>query len=103
MWWPFKRSPATDGEPFRFPHERVAEQAAEQIEVLRAWRAVGEEFEYLGRRMAVVRHSVVESWPGSYWIYMKPELTARYADDRGEIHTIVFGGEEALQLAQLRK
>ena len=96
MWWPFAKKPEVKQEG---PSE--LEQAEARVSVLRAWCDVGQEFEYLGRRMMVVKHSRLDMAPGIYFPLLRlvPELHARYADDHGQLHTLVLSESEALALA----
>jgi hypothetical protein len=96
MWWPFakKAEPKEQG-----PSQWELDEA--RIAALRAWRAVGQEFEYLGRRMVVAKHYSVDLTPSLHFPSMRlvPEVHARYADDRGEVHTLVLSEAEVLALA----
>ena len=95
MWWPFaKKAEVQQKGPSEW------ERAEARVAALRAWRDVGQEFEYLGRRMVVVKHSRMETWPGLHFptLHLVPELNARYADDHGELHTLVMSEAEALAL-----
>jgi hypothetical protein len=51
--------------------------------------------------MVVVKHSRLEIWSDHPFptIHLVPELCARYADERGEIHTLVLSEQEALAIA----
>lgn len=90
--WPFKRKQTEEPQgPTKY------EKALARVEVLRRWRAVGEEFEYLGRRMVVVSHSRLEVWVDAE-LNLVPEVRARYADDRGQIHELVLSEAEVLAL-----
>lgn len=99
MWWRFwKRTEAAETVEAK---PDIWANNQKLIEILRSWRDVGQEFEYLGRRMVVVSHSVLDTWPDYPFprLYIKPELKARYADNRGEIHTLIFSEAEAMMLA----
>lgn len=96
MWWPFekKTEPKEQG-PSQFELDEAS------IAALRAWRGVGQEFEFLGRRMVVAKHYRVDFTTDLYGgsVRMVPEVHARYADDRGEVHTLVLSEAEAFALA----
>jgi len=95
MWWPFaKKQEVQQKSPSEWG------QAEERVAALRAWRNVGQEFEYLGRRLVVVEHSRVEIGPGFHFPTLRliPELRARYADDCGELHTLVMSEAEVVAL-----
>ena len=95
MWWPFAKKQEVQQ---KGPSEW--EQAEARVAALRAWRDIGQEFEYLGRRMVVVKHSRIETWPGFHFptLHLIPELHARYADDCGELHTLVMSEAEVAAL-----
>lgn len=94
MWRPFANKTKEI-----FPSEWELTEA--RVHALRQWRDVGQEFEYLGRRMVVIKHSRIDMWPGLHFpeLHLVPEIHARYADDRGEVHTLVMSELEALALA----
>ena len=91
--WPFKKKEAKPVEP----NYRLA-----MIEKMQEWRSVGEEFEYLGRRMIVAGHwrIGVHGFPGG--LCVEPCLRADYADNNGVIHSVSFSNAEieALMRAQ---
>ena len=97
--WPFSRK----AEPKDQGPSQLELDAA-RIAVLRAWREVGQEFEYLGRRMVVTRHYKLDLTPGLHFpsLRLVPEVHARYADDHGEVHSLVLSEAEALALAMAR-
>lgn len=97
MWWPFDKRKKQPAE--KRPSDLDMVEA--RIAALRAWRDVGEAFEYLGRRMVVIAHSRVEVWPGYHFptIHLVPEVHARYADAHGQVHTLVLSEAEVLALA----
>ncbi len=94
--WPFTRK--TDPEEKKPSQWEEAQRCADE---LRAWRAVGQPFEYLGRRMIVVAHSRIEFHPGISLPAptLLPGIKARYADDSGVVHTIDFSEAESRALA----
>jgi hypothetical protein len=94
--WPFKSKTAPT-EVENVPSKWAMEQS--RIQALRAWRDVGQEFEYLGRRMVVVAHSRVEF--SGVMVWLVPEVRARYADNAGKVHELTFCESEALALARL--
>jgi hypothetical protein len=51
--------------------------------------------------MVVVGHSRIQLGPGVYFpsMYLVPEVEARYADDHGEVHSLVLSEAEVLALA----
>lgn len=83
--WPFKKKEVQ-------PNSRE-----ELIKRLERWRAVGEEFEYLGRRMVVCGHYRVA---GGYRIglYFQPCICASYADNNGVIRFMSFSTAESQAL-----
>ena len=86
--WPFKKK---DAKP-AVPDHRMA-----LIQQLEAWREIGQEFEYLGRRMIVSGHySIGGGYPMG--LYMNPGIRADYADDMGVIHAISFSAAESVAL-----
>ena len=97
MWRPFAKKKKKPQE--RGPSQWELDEA--RINVLRAWRKVGQEFEYLGRRMVVAKHYSVNFIPGLHFGSMRlvPEVHARYADNHGEVHTLVLSESEVLALA----
>jgi hypothetical protein len=98
--WPFKtKSPAGGYVAAEIPGTALSTWSAdkERADALRAWREVGQEFEYLGRRMVVAAHERIE-YHGLN-IRFVPELKARYTDNNGMVHTLVFSEAEALALA----
>lgn len=86
--WPFKKKEAKPAAP---------DYRMTLIHQLEEWRAIGQEFEYLGRRMIVCGHYSID---GGYpmGLYMSPRLRADYADDHGVIHTIAFSAAESAAL-----
>lgn len=85
--WPFKKK---DAKPE--PDLRTA-----LIQRLESWRAIGQEFEYLGRRMIVSRHySIAGCYPMG--LYPQPGISAYYADDIGVIHSVSFSAAESMAL-----
>ena len=95
MWWPFEKK--VD------PKERGQSQwelDEARIAALKAWRQVGQEFEYLGRRMVVAKHYSLDFTPSLHFPSMRlvPEVHCRYADDFGKVHTMVLSEAEALAL-----
>ena len=95
--WPFKtKAHAVGG--FVEPAKSKWELDQSRVEALRSWRDVGQEFEYLGRRMVVVGHSRIEFAHMSMWLV--PEVRARYADDKGQVHELALSESEALALAR---
>ena len=93
MWWPFSWKYKQNERNWRLVEAR--------IEVLRRWRDVGQQFDYLGRRMVVLRHhriEIIDMW-GVQELCLVPELCVRYNDDHGRLHTLVLSEEEALAVA----
>jgi hypothetical protein len=92
--WPFKKK--KEAKPVE-PNFRLA-----MIKKMQEWRSVGEEFEYLGRRMIVAGHwrIGVHGFPGV--LCVEPCLSADYADNNGVIHSVSFSNAEieALMRAQ---
>ena len=85
MIWPFKKK----HESFDI-HELIVQQ-------LEAWRPIGGQFEYLGRRMIVAGHSRLVFSP-MHSAYRRPQLRADYADDHGVIHSIAFSAAESVAI-----
>lgn len=86
--WPFRKK---DAKPAAPDHGLVL---AQQLE---AWRPIGQEFQYLGRRMIVSGHySIGGGYPMGF--YIKPGIRADYADDMGVIHAISFSAAESAAL-----
>lgn len=71
----------------------------EMINQLVAWRAIGAEFTYLGRRMIVSGHFRVG---GGFPLpmFVAPGLSADYADDHGVIHSIRFSSGESTAIME---
>ncbi len=85
--WPFKKK------------EIQPDPYDELIERLKRWRAVGEEFEYLGRRMIVCGHyRVGGGYP--FELYIQPCIIADYADNNGVIRHASFSAAESQALMQ---
>lgn len=83
--WPFKKKEAKPVEP----NHRIV-----MIARLAQWRAIGDEFEYLGRRMVVSAHwRISGGYP--FGLFMEPCLQADYADNNGVIHNVSFGVAES--------
>ena len=86
--WPFKKKDAKPAEP---------DCRTALIQQLESWRAIGQEFEYLGRRMIVSRHySIAGGYPMG--LYLQPGISADYADDIGVIHSVSFSAAESMAL-----
>lgn len=101
MWWKCvkKTEPKKQG-PSQW--EAQWEAAESKIAALQAWRAIGEEFDYLGRRMVVIKHYSVDMKPNPPFagIRLVPEIHARYADDNGKVHDLVLSESEVMALAR---
>ena len=70
----------------------------EDIDTLRKWREIGQEFDYLGRRMVVASHIYVSVYEDDGAV--TPRLTARYVDNSGVFHELTFSTPESLALAR---
>ena len=79
--WPFKSKEVEEQESWQDRQKKII--AAEIAEV-RAWRDVGDEFNYLGIKCQVTKCS---TWGG--WC-MLPCIEADYIDNNGIIHHISF-------------
>lgn len=92
--WPFKTKPGqhSDGAPSKWELDQS------RVSALQAWRDVGQEFEYLGRLMIVIGHSRIESSGLMMWLV--PEVRARYADDKGQIHELRLSEYEVLAMTR---
>lgn len=93
--WPFKSKLLT-AETEAAPTKWELDQS--RVNALRAWRDIGQEFEYLGRRMVVSGHSRIEF--SGMMLRLTPELRARYADAKGQVHELTLSEAEALALAK---
>lgn len=86
--WPFKKKEVAPAQQ---------NYRMELVERLERWRAVGEEFEYLGRRMVVSGHyRVAGGYP--FNPYVEPCIHADYADNNGVIRTVFFSAAESQAL-----
>jgi hypothetical protein len=103
MRWPFAKKQKTEEAPEEKSPTRFERDWA-SIQLLRRWRDIGQEFEYLGRRMTVASHSRLEikMVTGDLFADIRaiPELRARYVDDHGVVRTLDLGELEALTLAR---
>ncbi len=63
------------------------------LEECKAFRALGETFNYMGVEMLVVNHGTLESHV-YVDIWTTPHIQANYVNKQGEIKNIVFGYEE---------
>lgn len=70
------------------------EEQAKLVKQLHAWRKIGEEFQFLGRRMIVSRHHDIKGIYPAY-IYLDPGISAYYADEMGVIRLIRFNAAES--------
>ena len=84
--WPFKTKQKEKLEP---------SLTAQTIMRLEDWRAVGDEFTYMGRTMIVSGHYRVLQGIG---MHLSPGITADYADDLGVIRNIQFSAAESVAL-----
>ena len=91
--WPFKRKILAE------QTQNLSEICKQRVAEIRAWRDIGQEFEYLGRKMVVISHSRLAEIGGFMLVHV-PELRVRYADDTGKIHEMVMRESEALALAR---
>jgi hypothetical protein len=89
--WPFttNKQIAPEAPPLWKQNEAMAER-------FRAWRPIGSEFEYLGRKMVVTGHTRIEA--AGFAIFVIPCLKADYADDLGKIHSLEFSGAEVIAM-----
>ncbi len=90
--WPFSRQRDAVRAPPDFNQQ--------MIEQLRAWRDIGDSFEYLGRTMIVTKHydvdyTIIGRCPV---IQFRAAVKADYADDVGVIHGVTFDAMEAIAL-----
>lgn len=85
--WPFskKQEPEQQTEP-------LATAADAAIAVLKDWRGVGDEFDYLGRTMRVTAHHRISCFGWS--ICKIPCIQAEYADNDGVIRQAMFSVPE---------
>lgn len=108
--WPFKKKQEktyaeieAEFQANKTPEQLDQDRALAYIHRLAYWRDIGDEFEYLGRRMVVVKHHRVDTSSGvrsPFVVTRVPELHARYADDHGVFHDLVLSAHEALALIE---
>ena len=89
--WPFttKKQIAPEAPPLWKRNDELAAS-------FRAWRPIGSEFEYLGRKMIATGHTRIEA--AGFAIFVIPCLKADYADDLGKIHSLEFNASEVLAM-----
>ena len=77
----------------------AAEVQKAKIEKLKGWLDVGEEFEFLGIKMIVVRHSIPASSYSDYYDFIG--ISARYVNQvTGALCEISFSEAESFALAK---
>ena len=82
--WPFKKK------------QKEPDWKAEAFDSLQAWRAIGDEFSYLGKTMIVsAHHEIIPFYPAPI---IRPCIKADYVDDCGVLHNVTFSWQECLAL-----
>lgn len=97
--WPFREKRVKKSNQVE---EDQADKLPALVKELQAWRQIGKEFHFLGRRMVVSGHYTVQcTFPPH--IYIVPGIRAYYADEMGVIRKISFNAAEsaAIMYSQL--
>lgn len=81
--WPFKK---------KEPEQPKVDRTQEYIDELRAFRAIGEKFNYLGVTIICTGHSDLDLCGLN--IIVRPVLKGDYKNDKGEINPISFSYRE---------
>lgn len=89
--WPFAKKQTEQD-----PEETELQHNEKLCSAFRKWKPTGSKFEYLGRQMVATGHQDVELVGCT--IYLRPRLTADYADDLGKIHRIEFSAAEVMAM-----
>lgn len=95
--WPFKgfKAGGVIQAPEMTKHNRSSKQ--ELVDEMRAWRKIGDTFNYLGRECVVTGYA--RYIPHHLGIDVAVELQADYADDLGVIRSVTFTPREWRALA----
>ena len=81
--WPFKKEE---------PEQPKVDRTQECIEELKAFRDIGEKFNYLGATIICTGHFELDFYGLN--IRIRPTLKGDYKNDKGEIKAISFGYRE---------
>jgi len=102
--WPFKSKEAKELE--------IDRQAIEydRIDEIKAWRDIGEEFNYMGVKCLITHHYEFETRyhfygmaPPMPYPFKKAAIKAHYVDNQGKIHAVSFSYSEFGNLVKQNK